>query len=221
MLQILFSALIALFAVGCSGPHYVDYFPYHDDGTPKPRVALMTVVDSTHSGLPWNLSEEVTDGVYYQLMDSGQLYVVAPPQSGGALSEQIDFFSSDLSFAKDFCNVDFIVALELVEHSVTPYDPSLVASKHYPECNPANREVTMKMRIRIIDVRPECPRIALYEVQKTNYLLTPPYYDTIDYEKCGWKTEAYSRTPCFVAHQRLISNISNRLEQVIWSCKWR
>jgi hypothetical protein len=155
-------------------------------------------------------------------MDTGQLYVVAAPQAGGPWSNsQIDFFGSDLSFAKDFCNVDFIVALELVDHSVTPYDPSLLANRDCSKGNPANRELTMQMRIRIIDVRPECPRIVLYEVQKTNYLQTPPYYDTIDYEKCGWKTEAYSRTPCCMAHQRLISNISQRLEQVIWSCKWR
>jgi hypothetical protein len=221
MLNIILSALIALFAGGCSGPHYVDYFPYHDDGTVKPRVALIPVIDSSHSGLPWSLSEEITDGLYYQMMDSGALYVLSPPEMGLLWIQRntIDFFGGDLSFAQNYCNADFIVALELIEHSVTPYDSSLVSSNQYPECLPANRELSMKVRIRIIDVRCDHPRIVLYEVQNTNLMATPPYHDNIDYDKCGWKTDVYPKTPCSLAHQRLIKKIVDRLEQVIWNCK--
>lgn len=48
MFQFAISAVIALIMAGCSGPRYIDYFPYHDDGTPKPKVAVMPILDSSY-----------------------------------------------------------------------------------------------------------------------------------------------------------------------------
>lgn len=219
MLQIMLSALIACFAVvGCSGPRYADYFPYHDDGTAKPRVTLMPVINSCNCDLPWDLSEEFTESLYYELMNSGQLYVLSPQEIGQvwAKSGQIDFFGMDMGFAREFCNADFIVALELIEHSASPCSSD--ACKQGSDFHPCNRNLCIQMRVRVIDVRGQMPRIALYEIAKTNYSFTS-VYDNIDYEKCGWGCERYEKTPCAIAHQRMIQKLTNRLEESIWSAK--
>jgi hypothetical protein len=57
MLKIVLSFVLSLLAVGC-GPRYVDYFPYHDDGRPKPKVVLLPVVDESTADLPWDVSQD-------------------------------------------------------------------------------------------------------------------------------------------------------------------
>lgn len=219
MLQIFLSALLTLVAVGCSGPRYVDYFPYHDDGTLKPKVALMPIIDSSQCQLPWDVTEEVADGIYYELMNSGEFYVVSPKEMGPGWmkKDQIDFFSNDCSYAGDFKNTDFIVAMEIVERSVLPCDPCTFTVKQVPDCHPSNRTLTWRIRIKIIDIRYCEPKIVLYEVFKTCYTGTPTKGGA-DGEIC-WKTDAYPRSFCGMGHQRVISNLTKRLEEVIWSAK--
>jgi hypothetical protein len=216
MLQAILSAMIALITIGCGGPRYVDYFPYHDDGTPKPRVALMNIVDSSHSGLPWNVSEELSQSLYYELMNSGQLYVLSPVEVGPiwAKQESTDFFDGEMSFIADFCNVHYIVALELVEHSTIPCDPCILASKPFPECYPTNRLMNMRVRIKIIDIRGPEPKVVLYEILRNSYVISPSA-DCVDYEKVHCGCQGFHLTPCGKMHQRLIRSLSARIEEVL------
>lgn len=219
MLQVLLSAFFTLLMmVGCSGPRYIDYFPYHDDGTPKPRVALMPVIDSSKSGLPWDLSEELTQAIYYQLMDNGELYVLTPEEIGPVWAKRnsIDYFGNDLCFVREYCNTDFIVALELVEHSTKPCDQAL--TPRYSECHSYNSMLTLRMRVRVIDVRRPEPRIALYEIVKSNFTVTPPF-DNINYTENCWGQKSYPTTPCGTVHQRIVQALTGRLEGVIWSAR--
>lgn len=216
MLRIAVSILMTLIVVGC-GPRYVDYFPYYDDGTPKPKVALMPIIDSSNSQFPWDISEEISQGIYYELMNSGEFYVLAPQEIGPAWAkrDQIDFFDTDMSFVSDFRNTDFIVAMELIEHSTTPCDPCMAAVRQHPSCYPLNRVMTMRVRIKIIDVRCETPKIVLYEVLKSCYTGMTQSETT---QLC-WGEPGYYRTSCGIAHQRLVSKLTRRLEEVIWSVK--
>jgi hypothetical protein len=216
MLHVLLSMLISWIIVGC-GPHYVDYFPYHDDGTLKPRVALIPILDSSHSGLPWNLSEELTQAVRYELMDSGQLYLLSPQELSPALvkAENADFFIPDMSFTNYFTHADFIVALELIEHSAGPYEKEKVVSAHVP-CPTGNVMLMMKMRIKVIDVRTETPRVVLYEILNSDHVVVNP---TQDYDDISWSEEGYPKIPFGKAHQRMIREVACRLEAVTWSAR--
>jgi hypothetical protein len=219
MLRIVLSALLTLIAVGCGGPRYVDYFPYHDDGTLKPKVALMPILDSSQCVLPWDFTEEISEGIYYELMNSGEFYVVAPKEMGpGWLKrDQINFFDNDYSYVNDFKNTDFIVAMEVMERSVLPCDPCTLAAKQCPDSHPSNRTLTWRIRIKIIDIRYCEPKVVLYEVFKTCYSATPGK-DGTDGEIC-WKSEGYGKSYCGLGHQRLINTLTKRLEEVIWSAK--
>jgi hypothetical protein len=219
MRHIFFSVLIALFAVSCGGTRYVDYFPYHDDGVIKPRIAFIPIKDSSQSGVPWDMSVELSSAMYSELMNSGELYVLSHQEVGDVWSRcsEIEFFGIDLDFTQQFCNADFIVALELIEHSVKPHPFHSISSPN-PESVPCNRMLTMKVRVRVLDVRFGKPKDILYEIVKTDYLITAPY-DDLDYSKCGWGWERFHKTPYGMAHQRMINCLTSRLEEAIWSAK--
>ena len=215
MRHFILSFFIVLLSVSCGGPRYVDYFPYHDDGTIKPAIALMPIKDSSQSGLPWNLSTELSSAIYAELMTSGGLYVLSAEEVGPAWSQcaSIDFFGLDLGFSQQFYNADFVVAMELIEHSLKP-DPRHSTSSS----TPCNQLLTLKMRVRVVDLRFQQPRDVLYEVVKTEYQVTAPY-DAVDYSKFGWGCERFHKTPYGQAHQRLVSSLTARLEESIWSAK--
>lgn len=217
MLKYVSSLFLMIVAVAC-GPRYVDYFPYHDNGCPKPRVALMPVIDSSQSGLPWSISEELSQSIYYSLMDSGELYVLTPKEVGPGWQKKdtIDFFGTDTSFTNDFCNADFIVAMELIEHSTAPCDAVDITGRSFPGCHPIGNVLTLRMRVKILDIRGDKPRVALYEIVKSGYTIKPSCYN-VDYSQSGWGTVEFSTTPCAVVHRRMVQNISTRIEQAIRS----
>lgn len=205
MLKYVIFSLLALVSVGC-GPRYVEYFPYHDDGTLKPKIALMPIIDSSQNELPWQFTDEVADGIYYEFMNTGEFYMVSPKEMGAGWMKRdsIDFFSCDNSYAADFCNTDFIVSMEIIERSLA-------------FCPPCSQTVNVRIRIKILDIRCCEPKVVLYEVFKTSY--------TGIQKDCGveggiyWKSEGYPRSYCGLAHQRIICNLTKRLEEVIWSVK--
>ncbi len=215
MLRMLLLAFVMMIAaVGCSGPRYVDYFPYHDNGVPKPRIALMPVVDSSNSDISWDLSQEFSRSVYYDLMNSGELYVLSPAEIGPAWDKSIDCFDVDLSFTREFCEADFVVALDLIQHEVISCDPTNKGALSPAECHAYNRVLTLAIRARVIDVRREQPRVILYEIIKSNYILTPPY-EIVGYADQTFNSPGYSTTPCGIAHYRMVEKIVSRLEDVV------
>lgn len=206
--MIRFLLILLVFAGGC-GPHYVDYFPFHDDGTPKPHIALIPMIDSSESCVPWSISEEFTKSVHYKLMQSGKLYLLSPQELSVDLVKigNTDVFDHDLRWAKCFCNSDYIVALELIEHDVVPNNDIVNCSY------PSTSVLVMKMRIKIIDVRCETPRIVLHEIMRSNYLI-PLQKNDVDYEKVCWGSNDFSKTPYGIAHRKMIQDIAQRLEEI-------
>lgn len=206
MFRIIFASLISIMAVSCSGPRYIDYFPYHDDGTPKPKVVLMPiyVADCVE---PKNIDEELSDGIYYQLMNSGEFYVPSLYEIGISKDnlEKINIFSCDLNNISGFSNTDFLVGMEVIEHSIS-------------NVKSTNCQLSMRVRIKIVDIRCQTPKIVLYEIFKTCYTLSD---SNVNFDFCGVPRgqQGYENTPYGLAHERLIRNLTARLEEVIWSAK--
>lgn len=209
MLQIIVSILLSLIAVGCGAPRYVDYFPYHDDGTPKPKLAIMPIIDSTQNSIGWDFKEEIADGIYYELMSSGEVYMVSPRDMGPgwAKKDTINFFSNDVSYVGDFQNTDFIISMEIIDRKITACD----------QCVPNNLTLFISIRIKILDIRFCEPKIVLYEVFKTGY--TGIRADAEYENNICWNDETYQKTYFGRAHKRIICSLSKRLEEVIWSVK--
>lgn len=214
MLNILLSIFVACVVTGCSGPRFIDYFPYNDNGIPKPRIALMPVI-STQPGLPRHFTEELTKSINYELMDHGKVFALSKNEIGPAWNRkaELDFFGKDLSFAKQFCHTDFVVALELIEHSWYPCEE--VSSTCNRSCTPhsINQVLTIKMRVRVIDTRYKNPRIVHYEILKCCKPMSAPYKH-IGFRQTNWTSQVLSMAPSTTEYQQLIHDVVKRLEEV-------
>lgn len=204
MYKFVMSFFLMIVAVSCAGPRYVDYFPYNDEGIAKPRIVVMPVLDRVNPQVPWSVSEELTDSLYYSLMNSGELYVLSPQEIGQAYTQYSaeTFFGEDLSCCRYFCNADFIVAIEIIDHGTV----------EDVRCNPCNRIVNLRARVKAIDTRCQCPTVVLYEIIEANYK-TAGDCSRVNYENYAWGTDQYCRTPLYTAHSRLVANITDRLEK--------
>lgn len=216
MKNVVVAFCLALVCVACGGPRYVDYFPYHDDGRPKPKVAVVTLKDACRSNANWEFSEEMAEGLYCDLMESGQLYVMAQGEVSASSEKraQYDFLTIDQTFATDFCDADFVAVLELIQHGVVPYDPCSKTEVTDPRGKACLQAISIQVRVKVVDVRCPTPRTVLCEVIKSLY----PLDVCVRPESIGampWGCGAYYKTPCGIAHYRAIKEISHRLEEVI------
>lgn len=115
--------LIILLLTSCSGPRYVDFFPYHDDGKAKPKVVLLpiNVIEEGDE----RLAQDIQEKIRLDAMDSGELFVVQESSSA-----------------------DFVVQVELLENEIVPSGgiKSCLPS-HF------QRTQIVRLRLRVTDVR--------------------------------------------------------------------
>lgn len=174
MRTLILFVLLSLFSVGC-GPRYVDFFPCHSDGTPKPRISFVPVFDCTQRAL----SQEFTERMTVEFRNNGNLYLLYPHEVEEDLERvgNPNFFGSDLSFARAFRDTDYVLLVEFIEHrplqfqELKNYFPS--GCKH--PCGMLNNVLLMKVRLRIIDVR--CQPIVIHQEILTNDFIMPCQID--------------------------------------------
>lgn len=213
--------LILSFSVfSCGGPYHIDYFPIDDEGQVKPKVVLVPLIDSSEHELSWDVADELAKNIDEELKSLGECYVPYGKEVGVIWNKryEIDFFSSDLSYAKEFKQTDYIVALELIEHSLSAIQSMELLSKKRKDSFLANQLITSRVRIKVIDIRYETPKIILYEVFKSCYKFTPSKNTELDLKVC-LNEEGYNKTPYGIAHKRLAKNLAARLAKVIWMDK--
>ena len=220
MVRILLTLFIAIISVGCGGPRYVDYFPYHDDGRCKPCVAMLPVVDCAKACLPWDISEELSMGMRYRFMDNAEIFLMNPKKVDAICSNlnSVDFFGRDNSFSQQFCDSEFVVVTEFIEHKVVPYKMGTIDPLYTLRSGKCLSVLMMKVRLKIIDIRGDQPCVIWQEIVQSNHMI-PRDGECVNYEKTPWKSQAYCRTPLGMAHQRLICDIVQRIESV--TCKAR
>lgn len=216
MKKFVIAMCLTVLSVACGGPRYVDYFPYHDDGRPKPKVAIVTLKDASSCKFDWEFSDEMAEGLYCDLMNSGQLYVMSTPETGAEMAHkgQYDFFNIDANFAHDFCGADFVAILELIENAVVPYDPCTGTVSNMNRSDVRLQAILTRVRVKVVDIRCQTPRTVLCEVVKAIYPLEPgARADCVG--NVAWGTDGYYKTSCGMAHYRAIKQLSERLENII------
>jgi hypothetical protein len=152
-----------MFFTACGGPRYVDYFPYHDDGRPKSKVVLLPVKVSC--GKPESWGKELTVDIRYEIMDQGKLYMYREDEIERVLQAHPvpDYFCRNLDFSRYYGSADYIALVELDADELVYYgsDPRPFAHT--------------VLRLRVIDLRGDCPKICLSEVlEGTERLACPP-----------------------------------------------
>lgn len=187
---------LAFILTACCGPRYVDFFPCHDDGTPKPQVVLMPI--RVPQGCEEGYADVLQQDLRYCLMDHGQLFVFDEEEvrQFAEHKNDEDLFGKDLTWAKSFRNADFIVTIEAMEHR--PFNYACGCNMNY---------VMLKLRLRVIDVRGECPHVVLYELLESCQQVILP------------RGQEHSTPLQKGSHRLLCEKVVDRMERVIRSCR--
>ncbi|MBS4165268.1 Uncharacterized protein NEOC65_000321 [Neochlamydia sp. AcF65] len=199
MNKIILSLIICLLTISC-GSRYGDFYPMHDDGRAKPRVVLLPTVDAAERS---SRNDYLLKKTRQQLRERGSLYLYPQEFVERHLDKmkKVSFFDPDFSFVKNFGGADVIVATELVEYRKDRYGE--VEMKCMPPHLHNKYLLTMKLKVRIIDLRGEQPIVALQEIMTEQLLLPHAAWDS-DKENYYFKKLS----------ERLVRDLIIRLENV-------
>jgi len=192
------TCLFLIFLSSACGPRYVDYFPYTDEGELKPKVVLVPPSNE--------LATEIDVGLRQQLMHHGDLYVLSSEDTTPVfqkMGNNTDWFSPNIEFTKKFKGADYIVALDVIDQQVVPYE----RGKYYPlysaRAQQCNQVWVIKIRVRIFELCQESSRVIHQEVFCSNHA-----FEAFSGER---SEDLYVST----ATKRMIRDLAERIELVI------
>jgi hypothetical protein len=215
---ILSLGLISLFCGGCMR-RCGDMTLYQQSGRQKPIVAVLPVIDNTSKNdLKWDLSREMTDEIRKRVFESKRIYLL---REGGNL-EIAKLLSTpnpqaiSKATATSLGATEFAVVAEIIEQEEEKYQ--VVSLLDMSKSTDAGSVLSLALRVRVIDVRQEKPKVILQEVLDNDYVISRAYMNC-DYSKYPWGTEAFAHTPMGMAHNRLIRTLVSRIEAYIEAVK--
>lgn len=203
--------IFTILAVGCTrSPDFISR--YHEDGRAKPIASIATMIDTTSFDAPWSLSEELTSQIVSQIGQSGKIFVMAKEDDTFAENP----FGQDLSWVKnEFLDREFAVFLELVEHEISP----VTKNKKAPS-NDVSSSLNISVRLRVVDVRGQTPKIVLQEILKDSYFI-PKTLIPVDYNTTVWGTPEFAKSPMGIAHAQIVKEVTSRISDYILLAKSR
>jgi len=179
----------------------------------RPVVALVPIIDSTTSELPWSLSDELTELVHERLEQKDKLHLIEENRIRSitkTLSSSDNPFANDISWVKNtFTNDEFVVFVELIEHDELPLNGQKFSSPK--ECS---YELNMTARIRVVDLRQQQPQIVLQELIHDTHFI-PKRFSRFNFEQVIWGEENYNISPLGIAHGAFSKEIAKRVEDYI------
>jgi len=170
--------LVALcLVITACAPRYADFFPYFDNGTKKPSFTMLPVYNDTENPLVANFPVELSKAVRNRLKRTGKTY--SPPISqmqkelnGTTVKQLMD--SSDLSVFTRFKGTDFVVLMETVECTVSPYARGVFKPLFSADIDLQHALVlSVGMRLEIINMKGRVPVASRMELVKTNHMISP------------------------------------------------
>ena len=211
--------VFAIFAYACQSSNQQEITRYHEDGRAKPVVAIASMIDSTSSELLWSLSDEFTALIKNDLENKNELYLLEQQDYEGSTPSNESPFNNEFSWVKTaFSPNEFVVFMELVEHEDVPAEKiDGHASTDFQE---TSYNLTMKVRLRIIDLRKETPKVVLQEYLDNAYFV-PKNLIRTDYNRVVFGTREYEETPMSIAHSTLAKEIAERVSDYILLAKSR
>ena len=182
----------------------------------RPAVAIIPLIDNSEHVLGWNLSDEITYSLCSKLDQKNTLNLTLPGKIKAAIKKikgQNNPFGNEILWVKNSFDEDFVVFLEMIEHSEIP---SEMGKKAPPETLSA--QLNMSLRLRIIDIRGETPRIALQEILQESHFV-PRQFTQYNFHQSLWNTEEFGLSPVGIAHAQLIKELKTRIEDYILLAK--
>ena len=211
-MRYLSTLMLSLLAFGCSRTS--DFMTrYHEDGRAKPLAFIASMIDTSSFEASWSLSEELTSMIVSQVGKSGKIYVTSKEDETFAENP----FGQDLSWVKkEFPTQEFAVFLELVEHEIAPASK---CKKSLPT-QEVSSNLNMAIRLRVIDVRGQTPKIVLQEMVRDTYFI-PKTLIQEDYRVTTWGTPEFQKTAMGIAHLQIVREVATRVSDYILLAKSR
>jgi hypothetical protein len=218
MFRFLLAIFSAILLAGCSSKNPNEgAMRLHDDGRAKPCVTIVPMLDSTTYDIPWSLSEEFSSLIKNKLSKQADLYVAKDRDV--QLSSDENPFDVNLSWIKKTFNSDeFVVFLEMIEHEDVPIVKTVKDPNKLNEFRRSAANLNMAIRLRIIDVRGDKPKIVLQEMLKDSYYMANTI-DKVDYNSLTWGSEEYKTSPMGIAHAQFARQIIERIYDYIMLAK--
>ncbi len=214
--KLLTALMLAFSLVGCARSNVaMQSFKYHENAKRKPVVAMLPVVCRVDNYLPWDLSEEFTSEIQRRLINHSVVYLnsVDMPENLRKKLEHQDSIRLDKNDFKELsAQNDFVVLLELIDHSEEPYQEAQIALEQMS--NTVDRVLNMKMRVKVTDLRSETPKTVLQEILHVNHLI-PRDALGINYDRVVWGSDSYPATAYGRAHAKLERDLSKQIENYI------
>jgi hypothetical protein len=204
--------LCLLLAAGCQNEMDNTQARVDESGHAKPVVALVPDIDSTAHDLPWSLGDELTAMLQHRLIQKDKVYLVDDNKVRSLVKRfqlSDNPFGLDISWVKRaFPENEFVVFIEFLEHE----EKTLDAKNSSPQ--DCSAELSMSVRLRVIDLRGAQPKIALQEmVHDTHYV--PRQFTKLNFHQEPWGKESFNISPLGLAHAQLTQEIASRLEDYI------
>ncbi|MBS0584928.1 MAG: hypothetical protein JSR76_01335 [Verrucomicrobia bacterium] len=218
MVRYLFAILVALVASSCAqraSYPYAAQLTHHENGTPKPKVALVPILDHTSGEIPPSLSQDLTENLFSRLFTSGKFYLTFDFE---VLAKHASLdnspFLDDIDWIKESASpTEFLVFIELVEHKMTPNSEGAVSFVQ-------SYNLDVSMRVKVLDLRASKPRVILQELfQETFYI--PWRFTSFETKKGSWQKAAMYLSLISSAHTDLLKKISTQIEDYILLAKWQ
>jgi hypothetical protein len=222
------AALIALASMttGCnqdqSDQHHYSYNKQSksQDTAPqtRPVVAIVPLINSTKTDIPWNLSDELTYTVYHRLANKDKLYLVNLQKVTDTLKklQTANPFVPDITWIKHaFPDDEFVVFMELIEHEET-----LQKTKNPLPATSLAADLNVTVRLRVIDVRSNTPSVVLQEMIHDSHHI-PKQFTSANFYQIPWGQDSYDISPLGLAHAELAGHIASRLEDYVLLAKNR
>lgn len=207
--SLLLAAACVLFT-GCH-PSYRDTALYQSSGRPKSIVAVLPVINHTEdNSLSWDLSQEFTDEIRNRLYSSPRIYL---HREGGSLEIAENFNQpnpAQITQSK-LGGAEFVVVADLIKQNQTP---TFSKATEVSKAREIGSTLEVALRLRVLDIREEKPKIVLQEVLTQEEFVTGAYSNSL-YSKSPWGSTSFQNTPLGMAHNRLIRHAVARIEGYI------
>ena len=204
---------LAVAAVGCESRTTTAQARFFQDGSQKPTVAIVPLFDNTAPNVDWDLSEELTESIHYRLQKKDKVFLTSQQKVKNLirnLRNSQNPFAVDIAWVKPaFAGQDFVVFMELLQHEEKSIKS---APQEDPQLCPA--ELNISLRVRVIDVRGETPKVVLQEIiRQSEYL--PRQFNQYNFHQQVATEDAFTFSPLGLAHSQLTKEAAKRIEEYI------
>ncbi|MCH9611583.1 MAG: hypothetical protein S4CHLAM102_00530 [Chlamydiia bacterium] len=206
---------LSLVLFGCGGGSSMGQSLYHDDGRVKPKVAFVTVYDTSGSDLPWNLGEEFADRIEGRFYQQNKLFLLkefSMLSDPAILSSPSNPFIGNNEWIREIeSRCEFVVFLELIQHEYLPREAeegmiNALSNRAF--------DLNIAMRVKVVDIRGAHPKAILSEIVKTKTTV-PWQYTGFDYQKTAWGKPTFSISPMGLAHTGFAKQVASQIEEYI------